>query len=50
MRDYFEPKDHDGDNPEVFKYFLEDVEKGYVLRMQFYGASNVYIALVPSMI
>lgn len=46
MRDYFESNNHAGDNPEVFKYFLEDVDKGCVLRMQFYGGSNVFVAFV----
>lgn len=48
MRDYFEKMDHIGDNPEVFKYFLEDVDKGHVLRMRFYGGSNVFVAFVSN--
>ncbi|MBF0521077.1 MAG: hypothetical protein HQK92_15315 [Nitrospirae bacterium] len=42
VKDYFEHKPHAGDNPEVFRYLFE--ENGDVLRMQFYGGSNVYVA------
>ena len=47
MKDYFAQMTHDGDNPEVFKYVLQDVDKGHVLGMQFYGGSNVFAAFVP---
>lgn len=47
MRDFFDPQIHAGENPVVFKYYLEDVGKGHVLRMQFYGASNIFVAFVP---
>ena len=47
MKDYFDPKAHAGDNPEVFKYFLENVDKGFILKMQFYGGGNVFAAFVP---
>lgn len=47
IKDYFEKITHAGDNPEVFKYVLQDVDKGHVLGMQFYGGSNVFVAFVP---
>jgi hypothetical protein len=46
MKDYFDKMEHAGDNPEVFKYVLEEVDKGHVLGMRFYGGSNVFVAFV----
>jgi hypothetical protein len=47
MKDYFDKMEHAGDNPEVFKYVLQDVDKGHVLGIRFYGGSNVCVAFVP---
>jgi hypothetical protein len=46
MREYFDKMEHAGDNPEVFKYVLGEIDKGHVLGMRFYGGSNVFVAFV----
>ena len=51
VKDYFEKKEHTGDNPEVFRYVFDepDAEDKIALKMQFYKASNVYAAFVPEL-
>ncbi|MFA6054000.1 MAG: hypothetical protein WC769_01365 [Thermodesulfovibrionales bacterium] len=46
MKDYFDKMKHAGENPEVFRYVLQDVDKGHFLGMRFYGGSNVFVAFV----
>ena len=46
VKDYFDKMVHAGDNPEVFKYVLQEVDMGHVLGIQFYGGSNVFVAFV----
>jgi hypothetical protein len=46
MKEYFDKMKHTGDNPEVFKYVLQEVDKGNVLGMRFYGGSNIVVAFI----
>lgn len=50
VKAYFSKLDHNGSNPEVFKYHFEEPDnRGLIaLSMQFYGGSNVFIAFVPN--
>lgn len=46
IKEYFDKMKHSGENPEVFKYCLEEVDHGHILGMRFYGGSNVFVAFV----
>lgn len=49
IKTYFNKLEHSGSNPEVFRYYFDEPdERGFMaLSMQFYGGSNVFIALIP---
>jgi hypothetical protein len=50
VKTYFSGLDHEGQNPSVFRYRLEEPdERGLIaLSMQFYGGCNVFVAFIPA--